>query len=282
MDVISTLTSTVIFLFAHGGEIPIGTGFIVGYPVPNKPDQFVPLIVTAKHVVGDHSMIVARFSSEEGKNPVQVEFDINLLRSKGDLWEHQDKGVDIVVFRTPHFSRTIYSPIPTNIIATKEIMSKEDIKATDRVIFPSLLVNFMGLTKNYPVMRDGSIAVIPDEDVPLKYQVGVNKIETNQQVILINATSIPGASGSPIFLNPIPRLKGNSFSIGDAIPYLLGIMHGFYPAVPRAIQEIEESKPKPYFQENSGIAIIFPAWRLIEIFEVPAFTKRMDEVINQK
>ena len=273
------MTSTIVFLFAQGGEIPIGTGFIVGYPVPNTVNTVVPLIVSAKHVIADHSVVIARFSSEEGKEPLQVEYDLNSLRKAGDVWEHPDKGVDIVVFRTQHYSTAKYSAIPFNVIATKDVFTKEDIKSTDPIVFPSLLVNFMGLTRNYPVIRDGSIALIPEEDVPLRYQVGRDLIETKQSVILINAISIPGASGSPVFLSPVPRMKGGSYHLGGITAYLLGIMHGFYPAVPRAIEEIEVSTPKPFFKENSGIAIIFPAWRLLEILNTTTFTKRMEEVV---
>src|SRR3989304_5055763 len=135
MDIVTTMTSTIVFLFAQGGEIPIGTGFIVGYPVPNKADTIVPLIVTAKHVIADHSVVNARFSSEEGKQPVQVKYDLNSLRETGDIWEHPDKGVDIVVFRTLHFSQTKYFAIPFDKIATKDVFTKEDIKSTDRVVF---------------------------------------------------------------------------------------------------------------------------------------------------
>lgn len=58
-------------------------------------------------------------------------------------------------------------------------------------------------------------------------------------------------------------------------------MHGFYPAVPRAIEEIEVSTPKPFFKENSGIAIIFPAWRLLEILDTAVVAKRMEEVVQK-
>ena len=64
MDFASVLASTVIFLFAEGGQIPIGTAFIVGYPVPGKSDAVIPLIVTAKHVIGDRDKVIGRFSTK--------------------------------------------------------------------------------------------------------------------------------------------------------------------------------------------------------------------------
>lgn len=236
------------------------------------------MVVTAKHVVGDYERIVGRFTAKSGAIPVGVSYDLKSLRLQGDLWEHSDEGVDLLVFRTRHFKELEYEPFPMELIASKKTCTDEDVKATDRVIFPSLLVNFMGTARNYPVTRDGSIALIPDEVVPLEYDVGTKRIRTKQEVILIDATAVPGASGSPIFLWPGPRVKGNAFSIGGTKPWLLGIMHGFYPALPRELIAVEVSKVLPAFRENSGIAIVFPSWRLLEILESDKVVRRIEEV----
>ena len=137
----------------------------------------------------------------------------------------------------------------------------------------------MGLTRNYPVIRDGSIALIPNERIPLEYEVGDKHISTEQHVVLIDATSIPGASGSPVFLWPGPRIKHGAFTLGGIQPWLLGIMHGFYPAA-REVSGIQVSKIVPVFEENSGIAIVFPSWRLIEIFESDKVVNRINEVVK--
>ena len=281
MDFASALASTVIFLFAEGGQIPIGTAFIVGYPVPGKSDAVIPLIVTAKHVIGDRGKVIGRFSTKSKTGPASVLYDLTDLRRKGDVWVHQDEGVDLIVFRTPHFEKTEYQPFPITLISSKKTYSEEDIKVTDRIIFPCLLVNFMGTARNYPVTRDGSIALIPDEPVPLEYEVGKRRISTNQHLVLIDATSIPGASGSPVFLWPGPRLKSNAFAIGGTQPWLLGVMHGFYPALPREIVGIETTKLVPGFSENSGIAIIFPSWRLLEIFQRDDLVKRIQDLTRE-
>ena len=281
-DYVSGLASTVIFLFEEGGQFPIGTAFIVGYPVPGISDSIITLIVTAKHVVGDRDKLYGRFSGKVGHLPTSVIYDLSDLRNKGDVWEHTDYGVDLLVFRTPHFEGAEYHAVPIKLIASRDSYSDEDVKATDRVIFPSLLVNFMGTSRNYPVIRDGSIALIPNELVPLKYEVGSKLIETNQQVLLIDATSIQGASGSPLFLWPGPRFKGETFQLGPVQTLLLGVMHGFYPAIPREIIDVQVSGIIPAFAENSGIAIIFPSWKLLEILERNEVVERMREVTEGK
>lgn len=278
MDVITSLASTVIFLFADG-QVPIGTGFVVGYPMPDSK-SFIPLIVTAKHVIGDRTKVIARFSTKEGKTTFSHEFDLAAMRLDGDVWQHPDPGVDITVFRTLVFKDTDFQAFPSDLFVSKETLESEDIKATDRVIFPSLLVNFMGLSRNYPTLRDGSIAVMPKEKIPMKYKTGSELVDTRQEVILINGISIPGASGSPVFLYPGPRIKKDSFSIGGGTAYLIGVMHGFYNAIPREVQQIEMSSVKSMYAENSGIAIVFPAWRIKEIFSQPAFIDRMNYIID--
>jgi hypothetical protein len=282
--IMEVIASTVIFLFSAGNNPqPIGTGFIVGYPMPDKEGKVIPLVVTAKHVIGDHRLVLARFSTQEGGSTAFVQYDMDAMKKSNDYWEYPgDDGVDIVVFRSPHFEITKYTPFPVDMIATKKMFEDDAIRQTDRVIFPSLLVNFLGSAKNYPVIRDGSIALIPSEKVPMKYKVGSREIITEQEVILVDATSIPGASGSPVFLWPGPRQKGNSYQMGGTKPYLLGIMHGFYPAVPREILEVQTSDTKKMYSENSGVAIIFPSWKLRDIFESGAFKNRMQEIVRME
>jgi len=277
---VSTLASTVIFLFEEGAQVPIGTAFIVGYPISDGSGAVVPLVVTAKHVVGDREKVIGRFTATSGSELVHVVYDLAASRSEGDVWTHPDEGIDLLVFRTLHFEQTKYEPVPLEVIASKQIYSEEEITATDRIVFPCLLVNFMGTARNYPVVRDGSIALIPEEPVPLEYDVGARRIRTKQQVILIDATSIGGASGSPVFLWPGPRLKGRSYALGGTRPWLLGIMHGFYPALPRKLVGIQTATLVPAFAENSGIAIVFPSWRLLEILERDEVAKRIQGLMK--
>lgn len=281
-DIGSVLASAVIFLFVQNrnGQVPIGTAFIVGYPVPGQTNQFVPLVVTAKHVIGAHTKIFARFSTQEGKSTATVEYDLDGLRRSGDYWEHSDPGVDIVVFRTPHFKEAKYEPVPLELIASREDFKAAQIQTTDRVVLPGLLVNFMGLARNYPIIRGGSIAMIPDEPIPMRYNIGSKSVETRQEAILVDATAVPGESGSPVFLWPGPRLQGGAFAIGGAKPLVLGVLHGFYPAIPREVLTIR-TDTKQAFAENSNIAIVLPSWRLREIIESAPLAARMKRLIAE-
>lgn len=280
MDIINNLSDSVLFLFSESSGSPIGTAFVIGYPVPNVDNLIIPLIVTAKHVLADFDRVVGRFSMKSGQQPGHILYDLNQARDAGDLWEHPDDGVDIVIFRTLHVLESDYQIINPSLVATREIFESEMIAVTDRVVIPSMLLNFMGETRNFPVFRKGDIALIPTEKVPLQYKVGSQQIKTAQEVLFIDAIAIQGASGSPVFLWPGPRLKGRTFTVGGGTPYLLGVVHGFYPSLPREVIEIQSDTAKPFFAENSGIAIVFPATRILEILESDELKSRIDSLVK--
>ncbi len=278
--IVSVISDTVVFLFVGNPPQPIGTAFVVGYPVPGRDETYVPLIVTAKHVVADNTQVLCRFSTQAGTNTAYVSYDIQALRREGDYWEHPDDGVDIAVFRSPHYVETKYVAFPRDLIATRDTVRGEDIAQGDRIVFPALLVNFVGSSRNYPVLRNGAIALLPEEKVSMRYAVGPRVIQTQQEVLLLEATSIPGASGAPIFLWPGPRIKNNSYVLGGVKAYLLGIMHGFYPAEPRELVDVQiATVTERMYAENSGIAIAFPSWRLDEILRRDDLKARMDQLI---
>jgi len=278
-EIIKLLAASVIFLFSHNGQVPIGIAFIIAYPSPDG-EGVIPLVVTAKHVIAEQKQIFGCFMSAAADRSRRageicglglVTWDLSSLKKNKDYWEHPDEGVDIAVFRTQHFSPLNYKPLPLDYVASKEKFFQKDIGIADKVIFPSMLINFMGLTRNYPMTRTGFIAQIPDGKLPIKLDLGKRKINTQQEVIFLDATSIPGVSGSPIFLWPGPRAIHGNFNLGRAKPLLLGVMHGFYPAIPSRREQLK-------YRENSGIAIIFPAWKLREIIESDAVRERMIEL----
>jgi hypothetical protein len=83
---------------------------------------------------------------------------------------------------------------------------------------------------------------------------------------------------SAVFLWPGSRIVSNSLNLGRYTPWLLGIIHGFYQANPRGLVEVQTTEGTPAFMENSGIALVFPSWRLLEILENKSLKKRVSEL----
>jgi hypothetical protein len=118
-----------------------------------------------------------------------------------------------------------------------------------------------------PIIRHGNIAMMPKEQIQTELGYA--------DVYLIEARSLGGLSGSPVFVRPtictaIPDnqwgLKHN-FSYGHGAT-LLGLMHGHW--------DVKESEMnKAFFTHdrkhgvNYGIAIVVPAYKIVETLNRP-------------
>ena len=305
------LTQTIIFLYEDKtppnsekiveGNI-LGTAFIIGIPVTGDKIQTIPFIVTAKHVIANQHKILGRYSMRAGSETVFVQYDLEALRASNDLWENKkDEGVDIVVFRSPFFPDTNTRVIPIDFIATKEIYESEYIDVADRIIIPCLLGPYPGVTQNYPIFRDGSIALITEEPIEFSWPLGEKMIKTRQRVIFINTTINEGFSGAPVFLWPGVRSTPKGIRFGGK-PWLLGVVHGFQ-TIKRPLKDSDDEfviLKKPIYsnnvilgqpsltrdvsvfsQENAAIGFIFPSWQILDILNSDEVNNKVQEISQE-
>ena len=305
----SLLTQTVVFIYEDKtpqnstSSVPgrvLGTAFIVGVPLPEFPELQVPFIVTAKHVLADSTKVMGRFTTASGGEPAFASYDLNALRQSGDLWEYpNDEGVDIVIFRTVFFQGIKMLPIPLNMLASKDTFVQEQIEVADRIVIPCLMGNYPGITKNYPIFRDGSIALINEEPIAFSWNYGSKKINTRQRMIFVNSTLNEGFSGAPAFLWPGIKLTSKGTVIGGK-PILIGIVHGFFPQYrpiidtegepvilkkqsPGVLGQLNPARDVPVIsQENSATGILFPSWQILDILQTDSVKKRVQEIAEEE
>jgi hypothetical protein len=95
---------------------------------------------------------------------------------------------------------------------------------------------------------------------------------------LIEARSIGGLSGSPVFVN-LGFFRPTSDGIGKV--YWLGLMHGHWDIDPSPDEFEEDDSSVPLKERvNMGIAIVIPSYKILEILEQPVFAdmrKRQNE-----
>jgi hypothetical protein len=101
---------------------------------------------------------------------------------------------------------------------------------------------------------------------------GVGEIEG----YLIEARSIGGLSGSPVFVHPTVRLHGN-FKWGTNIPavalamneelYLLGLMCGHYDVGLHSVDGVPLDAAKNKDNVNVGVGIVIPSHKILEIIQ---------------
>jgi hypothetical protein len=169
---------------------PCGTAFLFATPIPGTDKMWVD-VVTAKHVLAG-----IRTHSADGK--VLLRFNLKsggytLVETDVAQWMlHPDESVDvgIVAFSIP--SELDVRFLAESISATPDVIAKHRIGIGDDVFITGLFVNHYGAERNIPILRVGNIAAVPTE--PVKTQLGAT------DAYLIEARSIGGLSGSPVFV----------------------------------------------------------------------------------
>ena len=83
------------------------------------------------------------------------------------------------------------------MVATDKVINDNAIGVGDEVFLTGLFANHIGQQRNLPIIRVGNIALMPEEPVQ---HPSLGPIDA----YLIEARSIGGLSGSPVFVHLAP------------------------------------------------------------------------------
>lgn len=181
-----------------------------------------------------------------------------------------DKSVDVCVYPirietltgTDHLGFQLHG----NIIASEALIKKLNIGPGDEVFIAGLFVPHHGKKKNIPIVRIGNIAAMPEEKVDTRRFGPID-------AYLIEARSIRGLSGSPVFVHMgfIRNLEGQTkLSPQDYGNFLfLGIMHGHSDSKLTEADEVAEDDGTGG-QINVGIGIVVPVSKILEVLNQDA------------
>lgn len=254
-----------------------GTAFFVSEQMEGFESWFIYL-VTARHVIAkikeksvDHKAYL-RVNPKDGRPPHLVDVDV-------DRWvfPEDDPFTDIAAMMwAPPENVIDYQSVPMTMMATDEIIKKEQIGAGDEVFLIGLFANHYGEQRNIPIVRVGNIAAMPEE--PVQTRVGP------QQAYLVESRSIGGLSGAPVFVSVsgVRRIDGQDF-VGGPIYYWLGIMQGHWDLALSDLDAVEDEAGN--FGVNMGIAIVIPATKLLDVINqsrIQDVKKRETEKRQQK
>jgi len=271
------IKKSVSFIFIKndkGTLIPNGTGFFVG--VKKEEDNLLANVyfITAKHVLQDKSgnyltEIVLRLNKKDGESQlISVDFKNIKIR------EHEDKDIDIVVFDClPDQSIFDFKYIPSELIANREIVEKNEIAEGDDVFFAGLFTSHLGQKKNQPIIRFGKVALMSDDKIEWKEK---DKPVKFLDLYLLECQSFGGNSGSPVFFQLNPMRKPGQLSLGGPIIFLAGLMTGSFISGNEV--QTTDTVAKMISLQNIGIAAVTPAYKLHEIL----FSEEMIKLRNLK
>jgi hypothetical protein len=225
-----------------------GTGFLIEVPAERHPGLAVRYVVTNSHVAVNAGAV--RVNTHDGGSDV--------MPVSSDQWFHHIKGDDVAVMPIPLSSAKFrYRTLPTSFFLTNEDMANLNVGPGDDVYFMGRFIAHDGTQNNQPVVRFGTIAMMPGEPV---YQ---EERAFMQESFLIEARSLSGFSGSPVMLY-IPPFS-NRFSEGafqadakglssNTTTGLLGIDWGTMRLPDEALT-------------HTGIMGVVPVWKLRELLD---------------
>ena len=179
-----------------------------------------------------------------------------------------DEGVDLAVLPlSPDEKRFDYLPINLSMLATKDKIESENIDAGDSVVFAGYFYQFGGEKKIQPIVREGVLAMMPDEEIK-------TTLHKPGHLYLADVHAFHGNSGSPLLVNA-GGIRSTAISPPSYL--LLGVVSGYYPegeifSVPAAVLTGE-------VHDNSGIATVVPAYELKALLDSAPLQAMRDVIV---
>jgi len=237
-----------------------GTVFFVARKMDTIPDRAFVYAVTARHVIDSIrgkgiNMVLLRLNRKTS--------DAVWVRTRVQDWisNSSDASVDVAVTRFNLDEPLAHKVIPLEASATSHIIQEHKIDVGDEVFLSGLFAPHVGRKNNIPIVRVGNIAAMLHE----KVSTSIGEIDA----YLIEARSIGGLSGSPVFVN-VTGVRHGVLTITDAPQlFLLGLMHGHFDSEFFPLDSFADASGKAGI--NMGIGIVVPVEKIIEVINQPAF-----------
>lgn len=261
---------------------PYATGFFIAIPCesPELREMRMNYFVTAKHVAQQLTDRPIYFSVNKHGGGVVQQIGVGNW-----WWTHpQDVNADVAITLVGVNPAADIIPVAIETIGLPARLSAMNVGIGDEVFALGLFSAVPGNHSNMPIVRCGNIAMMPTEQV--QTELGYT------DVYLVEARSIGGMSGSPVFVIPTLNQKVKRQVDGAIVPAffsgtgetLLGMVQGHWD-----IREEDINKPSFTHDRkrgvNYGIAVVVPAFKLYETVyqpELVAHRKRLEEDILRR
>jgi len=256
-----------------------GTGFFISIPDSRlgQNGSFVYL-VTNRHMVEpeeEHRKLrvtkrtIRLNLKKQGAGFNSLDGDIPL----GVRWFFpKDSSVDLAVLpMAPDFNIFDYQAFPISLFATKDIVESKVIAEGDPVLFCGFFYQYPGQKKMQPIIRQGILAMMPDENL-------TTTLGKPGRIYLTEAHVFGGNSGSPMFVN-ILGLRNGALDVGGFSYRLLGVVSGYYPETEDL--RLEEARTlSGRIEANSGISMVVPVDELKTLLDLPELKDQRETEIR--
>jgi hypothetical protein len=260
------IIGTCFFIFFPDSRLGENQGFI--YLITNKHVARPGIDLGTPYTVSGVSL---RLNVATGQGKIQSVQEQIPLDDTIHWYFPSDEAVDLAILPlAPDQKRYAYQPIPYSLIATSDKVKAGDVLVGDRVTFAGYFSSFPGQIRIEPIVREGVIAMIPDENLD-------TTLHKPGRLYLADLHAFHGNSGSPVFVNVSSTPHHGTINLGESY-LLLGLISGYYPesvgySVPAATVLTGEVR------DNSGIATIVPAAELDNVLNSKALREERDRQV---
>jgi hypothetical protein len=228
-------------------------------------------IVTNDHAVSGRESTAVRVNVKQGR------FDVATV--KKSEWESHPDGDDIAVapLRHHNFPGHRYAAVNESMM----LVDQWPFGPGDEVFFIGRYVDLEGKAQNVPVLRSGILSAYPDAPIPQPARGNFK-----QESILVEARSLSGFSGSPVFITPSPQIERSDDFGGAPVVrepehrpcFLLGVDWGHSPWREKVrTKDGCPSQDGTYVEGNSGMMMVVPAAKLVTLLNTEVFRKMRQE-----
>ena len=248
---------------ADGSNTWTASGFLYAYvcrPEDKGEKRYCRFIVTNQHVFAGLREVAVRFNPgflSPQTNAEVVTIPLVEAGGKTSWTAHPSESIDVAVLRyepsaelvkrlqhiayiagEDSFDRAV---MPEGTIASRTIKNSGATEG-DEVYLPGFPIGVItdqlfGASRNYPVLRRGTIAWITPT------------MESLTPEFLVDALIFPGNSGGPVMRRCEDRERADLC--------LIGMVQGYLPYSDVAVSR-QTGRPRVTFEENSGLAVVIP------------------------
>lgn len=248
------LLKSVVFLYsdpdaALRGDSAGASGFVVAVGGVN-------VLITNIHVVGGGCRTL-RVPLTDG--------ECNAVEIAEHLWTFHPDADDVAATRLELEPDWDLQALPwAAFAATKARLTELNMGVGDEVVMLGRFVTVEGQHRSQPLARFGNIAMMPGELVTDGRGMRV-------EAFLVEMRSLSGFSGSPVFVYMGPgtyRGDGRMMKFYEEAIGLIGIDTGHITSRrPIVAADGSASKDSGYVEENTGVAIAAPVWKIADVLE---------------
>jgi hypothetical protein len=259
---------------AANGVNCAGSAFLFVYVSNVQPEVRYLYVVTNRHVVRQGRGVVPRLTTVDGNTEY---FPLTV-----DDWIIDEQGDDIAIASLGPVSPPYrFTGVPNEFILTRERASRLHVGPGDEVFMVGRFSENDGEQRNSPSVRFGNISMMPTDSISHDGNL--------QYSFLVEARSISGYSGSPVFMHipPANWRPDQSERTGVWSHCLLGVDcgHIFREAQVEDKKTRQPVDPDWRVKFNTGMMVVVPSWVLGEWLDRDPFAslrKKHEERLAQE